>query len=60
MISLFSLFLIKQENLLDGKDGCTGRLETATVTDILYLFRWSEVNFIILSGKNQESLKTDV
>ena len=37
---------MKQENLFSGKDGCTGRLEAPAMADNLYLFQWSEGNFI--------------
>jgi len=40
-----------------GKDGCKGRLEAASIFDILYLFRQGNV---ILSGKSQGILKIDV
>ena len=46
---------------MGGKDGCTGRLEVATISDILYLF--GQGNFIFIrekSGKSQGILKTHV
>ena len=44
---------------MGGKDGCKGRLEAATKSDILYLF--GQGNFIFIrekSGKSQGILKT--
>jgi len=46
---------------MGGKDGCKGRIEAATIPDILYLF--GQVNFIFISeksGKSQGILKSDV
>ena len=42
---------------MGGKDGCKGRLEATTISDILYLF--GQGNFIFI-GKSQGILKTDV
>jgi len=35
---------------MGGKDGCKGRLETATISDILYLF--GQGNFIFIREKS--------
>ena len=46
---------------MGGKDGCKGRPEAATISDILYLF--GQGNFIFIrkkSGKSQGILKTHV
>jgi len=42
---------------MGGKDGCKGRLEVASISDILfYLVR----EILFLSGKSQGILKSDV
>ena len=51
--------VIKQENLLGEKDGCTGRLEAANMSDNhKYFSGLKEILFFI--RENQQSLKSDV
>ena len=39
---------------MGGKDGCTGRLEAATISDILYLI--GQGNFIFIREKSGKSV----
>jgi len=46
---------------MGGKDGCKGRLEAATISDILYFY--GKGNFIFIKEKSRKSqgiLKSDV
>ena len=46
---------------MDAKDCCNQRLEAATISEILHLFRQGNLTFIKeKSGKTQGILKTDV